>query len=217
METTYSQAAQDLFVLKVLDNKKNGVFVEIGSTHPVIANNTYLLETQYGWTGVMIVCDKQWVPLYKEERPNSDYIIQDAVTVNYNKVLKTYPYDIDYLQINLEVDNMSTLNTLLNLNDSALKTHRFAIITFGHEFYRGDYFRTRDLSRIILKDLGYVLLFPDISWFGCAMYEDWWVHPELVNPQILKKQVYISIPHTSVIKHLDSENDMDDWLSYDTP
>ena len=42
MDTTYSQAAQDLFVLKVLDNKKDGVFLEIGSTHPVIANNGYL-------------------------------------------------------------------------------------------------------------------------------------------------------------------------------
>jgi len=45
---SYSQAAQDLFVLKVLDNKKGGVFLEIGSSHPIIANNTYSLETQYG-------------------------------------------------------------------------------------------------------------------------------------------------------------------------
>ena len=89
--------------------------------------------------------------------------------------------DIDYLQIDLDVDNMSTLNTLLNLNDSAMKTHRFAVITFEHDHYRGDYFRTRDLSCIILQDLGYFLLFPDVSWFGCAVCEDWWVYPKEFN------------------------------------
>ena len=97
------------------------------------------------------------------------------------------------------------------------KTHRFAVITFEHDFYRGNYFRTRDLSRIILKDLGYVLLFPDVSWFGCAVFEDWWVHPELVSPQVLNKQVNISLPHSNVINHLDKMEDEDDWLSYDTP
>ena len=216
---SYSQAAQDIFVLKVLNNKTNGTFVEIGSRHPIISNNTYLLENQYNWKGVMVTRDEQWVSLYKESRPNSEYIIKDAVTVNYNKILEKYPRDIDYLQISLEVSNMSTLNTLLKLNDSVLKTHRFAVITFEHDFYRGNFFRTRDLSRIILQDLGYFLLFPDVSWFGCAVCEDWWVHPELVSPQILKKQVYINMTHTNVLKYLDKIliDDEDDWLSYDTP
>ena len=66
MELSYSQAAQDLFVLKVLNNKKNGTFLEIGSRHPIIANNTYLLENQYNWKGVMVACDEQWVSLYKD-------------------------------------------------------------------------------------------------------------------------------------------------------
>ena len=136
---SYSQAAQDLFVLKVLNNKTNGTFVEIGSRHPIISNNTYLLENQYNWKGVMVTRDEQWVSLYKESRPNSENIIKDAVTVNYNKVLEKYPRDIDYLQISLEVSNMSTLNTLLKLNDSVFKTHRFATITFEHDFYRGNF------------------------------------------------------------------------------
>ena len=199
MELSYSETAQDLFVLKILNNKKNGTFLEIGSNDPIIKNNTYILENQYGWSGVMVDNCEKWVPSYKEHRPNSEYIIQDAVTIDYGKALEKYPRDIDYLQIDLEVTNMSTLNTLLKLNESVFKTHRFAVITFEHDFYRGNFFRTRDLSRIILKDLGYFLLFPDVDAF-----EDWWVHPELVSPNILKKQLNPLIPHSYVIQHLEN-------------
>ena len=199
MELSYSQAAQDLFVLKVLNYRSNGIFLEIGSNDPIKINNTYLLEKQYGWTGIMVEQDANFLPLYKEHRPNSEYIIQNAVTIDYNKVLEKYPRDIEYLQIDLDVENFSTLNTLLKLNDTVFKTHRFAVITFEHDVYKGDYFRTRDISRMILKDLGYVLLFPDVSAF-----EDWWVHPELVDPRVLTKQLHTSILHFDVLKHLDN-------------
>ena len=151
-------------------------------------------------------------------RPSSEYISRMLLLLIIMKHFRNF-HKIDYLQISLEVSNMSTLNTLLKLYDSVFKTHRFAVITFEHDFYRGNYFRTRDLSRIILQDLGYFLLFLDVSWFGCAVCEDWWVHPELVSPQILKKQVYISMTHTNVLKYLDKIliDDEDDWLSYDTP
>ena len=36
----YSQANQDLFVLKVLDFKRNGTYLEIGAYEPVSISNT---------------------------------------------------------------------------------------------------------------------------------------------------------------------------------
>ena len=47
METTYSQAGQDLFVSSILKQKNDGYFLEIGSNHPIQHNNTYLLEKKY--------------------------------------------------------------------------------------------------------------------------------------------------------------------------
>ena len=195
---SYSQAKQDLFVLKVLNYKQNGTFLEIGSNHPIDISNTYLLETSFNWKGLMIEQDTQFSELYKVYRPNSEFIIGDAVTVDYNKALENYPRDMDYLQIDLDVHNMSTLNTLLQLNDTALKTHRFAVITFEHDCYRGDYFRTRDLSRIILQDLGYVLLFPDVLYF-----EDWYVHPALVDPKVISNRLTTFIQDSTAINHID--------------
>ena len=40
------QINQDIFVLTCLNNKQNGSFLEIGSEHPIIINNTYFLETK---------------------------------------------------------------------------------------------------------------------------------------------------------------------------
>jgi hypothetical protein len=65
------QAEQDKFVLNVLKNKRDGFFVEIGSNHPVNISNSFLLESQYGWKGIMVEYDSSFLPLYEQHRPNS--------------------------------------------------------------------------------------------------------------------------------------------------
>ena len=106
-----SQASQDEFILSILNNKKNGFFLEIGSNHPKYINNTYILEKEYNWTGIMVEYDNKWLESYIKERQNSYYIINDATKIDYIKELKNYnaPKHIDYLQIDLEVNNRSTL------------------------------------------------------------------------------------------------------------
>ena len=112
------QVLQDKFVVSVLKNKQNGYFLEIGSNHPQLINNTYVLEKELNWKGIMVEYDQSWIPLYKLERPNSSYIINDATQINYNEILKqnNAPKNIDYLQVDLEVCNRSTLTTLELLN-----------------------------------------------------------------------------------------------------
>ena len=104
-----SQASQDKFILEILKNKKNGFFLEIGSHDPIYINNTYILETKYNWKGIMIEYDNKWLKSYITERPNSYYIINDATKINYIDELEKYnaPENIDYLQIDLEVNNRS--------------------------------------------------------------------------------------------------------------
>ena len=88
MLTSYSQALQDIFVLEALNYKCEGTFLEIGANHPIEISNTYVLETQFNQKGIMVEHDPQYLELYKLHRPNSDYVIGDAVTVDYNKVLE---------------------------------------------------------------------------------------------------------------------------------
>lgn len=182
------QALQDKFVVSVLKNKQNGYFLEIGSNHPKLINNTYILEKELNWKGIMIEYDQNWLSLYKIERPNSIHIINDATKINYNQILKenNAPINIDYLQIDLEVSNHSTLSTLEILNDTVFNEYKFATITFEHDIYDGDKFNTRLRSREIFLNRGYILVFPDVKNGLCA-FEDWYIHPELVDINYINK------------------------------
>ena len=54
MDQYYGQAQQDKFVLNMLNHKKDGLFLEIGSSHPIEFSNTFLLEKKYNWRGIMV-------------------------------------------------------------------------------------------------------------------------------------------------------------------
>ncbi len=182
------QVLQDKFVVSVLKNKQNGYFLEIGSNHPKLINNTYILEKELNWKGIMVEYDQSWIPLYKLERPNSSYIINDATQINYNDILKqnNAPKNIDYLQVDLEVCNRSTLTTLELLNNTIFNEYKFATVTFEHDIYDGDKFNTRLASREIFSNRGYILVFPDVR-NGQHAFEDWYIHPNLVNINYINK------------------------------
>lgn len=176
------QAQQDKFVLNILNKKTNGYFLEIGSNHPIDINNTYLLETRYNWKGIMVECDSHWLPSYKQHRPNSIHVINDATEIDYKNVFETnnMPLSFDYLQIDLEVNNGSTLKTLQKLDNDIFDKYKFATVTFEHDIYRTDFANTRLESRKIFKKRGYICVFEDIQ-NHVYPYEDWYVHPDLVN------------------------------------
>lgn len=179
--TTHSQSGQDLFVLSALNQKRDGYFLEIGSNDPVNINNSYILESEYNWKGLMVEYDKKWEPNYKQNR-TSNYIIQDAATVNYAQLFSQYnfPSSMDYLQIDLEVDNRSTLSTLELIDRTIFPNYTFSVVTFEHDIYRGNYFDTQRLSRNIFLKNGYVPVFMNVKNCGNP-FEDWYVHPNFVD------------------------------------
>jgi hypothetical protein len=210
----YSQAYQDLFVITCLKKKINGYFVEIGSNHPITHNNTYLLESKYNWKGLMVEYDPMFHSLYRQHRKNSIYEINDARNVDYYGILikNNFPKNIDYLQIDLDVNNRSTLDTLYLLDKTVLDYYTFATVTFEHDIYSGNYFDTRQTSREIFKKRGYELLFPDVKVFWEGKYqpfEDWYVHPDWVTKDILDLQTIESLSTQEIYhKILESHKDL---------
>ena len=55
-----SQLKQDLFVLCQLNFKRDGFFVEFGATNGLDLSNTYLLEKDFGWKGILAEPAKSW-------------------------------------------------------------------------------------------------------------------------------------------------------------
>lgn len=63
-----SQLRQDLFVLSRLAFKRNGYFVEFGATNGFDLSNTYLMEKEFGWSGILAEPARIWHDDLKKNR-----------------------------------------------------------------------------------------------------------------------------------------------------
>jgi len=186
---SFSQVKQDLFVINCLKFKKDGFFIEIGGNDPIICSNTYLLEKDYNYKGIIVEMDSSYLSLYEEHRKNSIPIINDATKINYLKKFNdlNVPKNIDYLSFDLDIDNNSTLETLQLFDLQIFMNYKFAVITFEHDIYRKDWTpilnynsnNTRNKSREIFDKYRYIRLFSDVANDGA--FEDWYVHPDLID------------------------------------
>jgi FkbM family methyltransferase len=66
-----SQIRQDLFVLSETNFKKGGYFVEFGATNGIDLSNSFLLETEFNWTGILAEPARIWKNKLKSNRPNA--------------------------------------------------------------------------------------------------------------------------------------------------
>ena len=67
-----SQLKQDLFVLAELKYKTEGFFVEFGATDGISLSNTYLLETEFKWKGILAEPARVWAKQLLENRPSAN-------------------------------------------------------------------------------------------------------------------------------------------------
>lgn len=174
----YGQVMQDMFVLGMLDGKRDGTYLEIGSAYPTRGNNTYLLEQEFGWKGVGIEIDAKYLEEYRTTRTNP-VLHQNALEVNYDELLNKLAVDgaVDYLQLDCEPPDV----TYAIMERIPFDKYKFAVITFEHDHYLDMTKTFREKSRDFLKARGYKLIGANISPDDMSPFEDWWVHPDLVS------------------------------------
>jgi hypothetical protein len=172
----YSQIGQDRLIIKYLKNKKNGTFVDIGCGFPKYINNTYLLETEFDWSGVsvdLIMYTEQDGLTWNDCR-KTKLVLNDALTINYSSLFKesNLPINIDYLSMDLEPPDLS-LKCLFKI---PFDEYQFNIITFEVDNNReGDENRINK-SREFLTSKGYTLI-------GslCSGQDDVYLHNSLIG------------------------------------
>lgn len=175
IEKNYSKHFQDMFILTVLNGKKNGTYLEIGSGDPFIHNNTALLETQFGWKGISIDTSEALCYKFKKARQNT-VICANALELNYRELFHKHCVDnvVDFLQVDCDDASVEILKRI------PLSDYKFAVVQFEHDGYRLDPV-VKEVSRRLLHDAGYVLLVNDVAFNEYGSYEDWWIHPDLVK------------------------------------
>jgi FkbM family methyltransferase len=70
-EKSNAQLRQDLMALSMNEFKEHGYFVEFGATDGIKLSNTYLLETEFKWTGILSEPAKVWHNSLANNRLNS--------------------------------------------------------------------------------------------------------------------------------------------------
>lgn len=194
-KNSQSQSYQESFVLNVLNEKRNGIFLEIGGHDPISLSNTYLLEKEFGWKGFSLEIEKNFSRKYNKKR-TSPSICADATGFNYLKYMEenNYPHIIDYLQVDIE-PAYQTLAALLRV---PIDKYKFRVITFEHDVYADpDNNRVLEVARTVLSSYGYLLVAGNVKNHGNP-YEDWFVHPDLVEetsyqPFISEGKEYLEI------------------------
>jgi len=178
IQTNYSEAFQDIFVLTVLNGKSNGYYLEIGAGDPLYGNNTYLLESVFNWKGISIDIDENTVNNYSQIRSNKCFC-KDAICTNYHQFLNALdcPKAIDYLQLDCDPPEI-TYRALLSL---PLDSYKFAIITYEHDYYCDDTKSFQNKASEYLESYGYIKVISNIAPDNHRNYEDWWIHPDLVG------------------------------------
>jgi FkbM family methyltransferase len=95
-----AQIFQDLFVQYALRDRRDGFFVEFGATNGVALSNTFLLEKQYGWNGVLAEPAKIW---HADLRKNRNCILDFR---------SVWDKDDEQLEFNqADIAELSTINS----------------------------------------------------------------------------------------------------------
>ena len=187
-----SQCYQDLFVLAATNGKRNGTFLEIGAQDAQFCNNTYILEKLYDWKGISIDIDEVHKKSFEYfDRSNTNLVIQDALTIDYTKLLEdnNMPSHIDFLQLDIDPSEI-TFECLMKI---PFDKYTFSVITYETDFFaknntnEEELIKIRKESREYIQSKGYVLLAGDVCVTNAnEPFEDWYVHPSFVDLERLK-------------------------------
>jgi len=118
----YSQYGEDIFISEFFKTNTKGFYVDIGSFHPLMYNNTVLLYKK-GWTGINIDLNQTTIDLFNIIRPK-DKNICAAISTREREVKLFFEH------------NFSPLNTInneffsaLNMSESKQKKFQEKIIS----------------------------------------------------------------------------------------
>ena len=149
LSKSQSQLRQDIFVLSHLGFKKNGYFVEFGATNGIALSNTYLMETEFGWSGILAEPAKCWqseLQINRKCNIENKCVWSDSNSIlTFNEVFNAELSTIDLFSNNdhhsalrkkgecYEVNTIS-LNELLEKYNAPIQIDYLSIDTEGSEF-----------------------------------------------------------------------------------
>ena len=69
----FSSGVEEWIIRNFFQDKRNGVFLDVGANHYRDTSNTYFLESQLGWSGVAVDALEEFGPDYVIHRPRTKF------------------------------------------------------------------------------------------------------------------------------------------------
>ena len=69
-----SEHAEEWLVRDFFRDKREGFFLDVGSSHYKTFSNTYYLESELGWSGIAIDAQEEFAPEYLKYRPRTRFV-----------------------------------------------------------------------------------------------------------------------------------------------
>jgi FkbM family methyltransferase len=197
---SYSQVQQDLWVLKTLENKHGGYFLDVGAYDGIHFSNSYLLEQEYGWVGTLIEANPVNFSAMLKNRPDTNnlmYAITDNCgsisisnngmssqiknniqnnisSITFRELFNRYnniPQVIDYLSLDIEGYESQALSQF-PFDSYICKT-----ITVEHNLYLSGPSNKNMIKQILLNN-NYILVKENIEDHNNP-FEDWYIHKSI--------------------------------------
>ena len=197
-----SQLGQDLLALVVNNDSKSSskTFFEFGATDGLTLSNTYLLEREYGWTGLLAEPAKEW---QRELHRNRKCLIdQRCVWKKSGERLQFSElgelsglishltakdrhgdYEVETISVNdlLEFWNMPNQIGFLSIDTEGseyeiLQEVNFSRYKFNVIVCEHNYTRNRKRIKKLLSSVGYQRVLT-----GMSFWDDWYIRSEIVR------------------------------------
>ena len=191
MKLSKSQFRQDLFALKELKIKKNGFFVEFGATDGVSGSNTFLLEKEFGYKGILAEPNPKQRKNIEKKR--NAIIVEECIWAKSGKnvnltddgdlsavdLFKTNKFSFTVKTISLtdmlEKYNAPSLIDYLSIDTEGsefdiLSNHDFSKYNFSVITVEHNYTEQREKIHKLLSKNGYIRKYKELS-----MQDDWYI------------------------------------------
>lgn len=189
--TPTGQAQQDRFVFEMLDGKREGTFCDVGCSHPVELSNTYALEQQLGWRGLLIDRSPHAIKLCEEQRA-SKAICADALDIDWGFTFGVamslqHETQIGFLSLDLDENTLPVLKRMEAEFDARTRAQdsfglkrspHFRVVCAEHDLWRFGPEAKLGIEDI-MRRAGYDLVCEDVCSAEGDPYENWYCCPSL--------------------------------------
>jgi len=201
-----SQIGQDIFTISLLSGKKNGYFVEFGATDGIGLSNTYMLEKNFSWSGILAEPGKNWhnklisnrsckvdlrcisdisgkqISFYESYSPELSTISGlEKSDSNLRKLKESYSVETVSLNDLLLHHKAPKVIDLLSIDTegselSILENFNFENYKFAIIVCEHNFTQNREKIFNLLTTNGYKRV-----WHEFTQFDDWYILPELID------------------------------------